>query len=69
MGLLTTKQIKEAVRQLTLDLGRSPTYQDLTDFFGLRSPQHARYYISKAEQSGAVRIDRQRQPHWLRVAE
>jgi len=67
MALIEPKRIKEAVEVLTGELGRAPTYHDLEHYFGLRSPQHARYYIKKAVEAGLVKIDAQRQPHWLEV--
>jgi len=67
MALIKPAQIKDAIKKLTEQLGRAPTYHDVTDHFGLKSPQHARYYIKQAVEAGLVEIDAERQPHWLRV--
>ena len=68
MELLTTKQILEAVRELTESLGRPPTFRDLESFFNLKSPSHARYYVRKAEEAGAVVVDDRRSPYWIEAA-
>lgn len=65
MALIQPKQIKEAVLALTRELGRAPTYHDVESYFGLKSPQHARYYIKKAVEAGLIKIDAERQPYWL----
>lgn len=67
MALIKPNQIKDAVKALTEQLGRAPTYHDITEHFGLRSPQHARYYIKQAAEAGLIAIDSERKPFWLRV--
>lgn len=68
MVRIDSKQMKDAVSQLMDALGRAATYRDLSEFFGLNSAAHARYYVGKAESDGAVTVDRTRQPHWVSVS-
>jgi hypothetical protein len=67
MALINPTQIKAAITQLTAELGRASTYHDVKEHFGLRSPQHARYYIKQAVDAGLIEIDFERKPFWLRV--
>ena len=67
MARIEPKQIKAAVERLTDELGKAPTYHDLSKHFGLKSPAHVRYYIKKAVEAGLVYIDGDRQPHWIEV--
>jgi hypothetical protein len=59
--------IRTAVEKLTEDLGKAPTYNDLSDYFCLRSSAHVRYYTKKAVDAGLICIDGDRQPHWIEV--
>lgn len=67
MERITTQQLKQAVKGLTGQLRRPPTFNEIRDFFGLRSKAHARYYVIKAVEAGALSIDDRRSPHWIEV--
>ena len=67
MERISTQQIKQAVKDLTKQLRRPPTFNEIQEFFDLRSKAHARYYVMKGVESGALSIDDRRSPHWIEV--
>tara|TARA_B100001173_G_scaffold305287_1_gene310476 strand:+ start:1285 stop:1491 length:207 start_codon:yes stop_codon:yes gene_type:complete len=62
---ITTQQIRDAVVEVSRDKGRPATYEDVQHYFGMSFPQHARYYVRLAVEAGLIKVDRERQPHWL----
>jgi DNA-directed RNA polymerase specialized sigma subunit len=67
MERLTIKQVKDAVKKLTRQLKRPPTFNEIQEFFELNSKAHARYYVMKGVEAGALTIDDRRSPHWIEV--